>query len=235
MRPFKKRVKKRITKEQKLRNLCDETLKKLKEIPKNDLTKVVKLIRGFFAKIFKVSYNFSPDQIEQVVNTKKISSDIKDKIKELSEEISFIQYGKEKPTEDLKTNIYDKFETIIKNLSELSQTKKDKESNLLIEKILPKINKISGTVMHILKNINKPGRRIPFEYISKIKTPNMSKKPSRLYNHIFYNYELIKDGKIIEAKHQYGFILKAYLTIPEKEKKRYYFHIKKLYEKITSS
>lgn len=234
---FKKRIKK-VTREQVIESLKSETQNKLNQLPKNDLNKLVKLVRHFFAKFFRISYNFTSKELDSALDSKKISEEIKNKIKDVVERQIILQFGKEKPSQDVITNLHTQFKEIINSLSESTSSRAKKNKKILspFKHLLIKFKNSFSFLIKILKNTNKPNFNLTtFKSILKTKKTDISGDPSKLYDIIFHTHKLIKEGKHDEAKQQYGRLLKAYSDIPEEEKKKAYFHLKKLYEKITSS
>jgi len=233
---FKKRVKK-LTRQDIIKSLKHETLKKIDELSKNDLDKFVKLVRNFFAKFFKLNYNFNSQQLGSAIDPKNFPKDTKDKIMNMIENVLIFQYGKEKPPQDTIMGLHTEFKKIIGLISEPTRASKAKEARkilFLIKDYVLRLKEKSFSFIKIFKNIKKPGFK-PVIHVEKTKEIDISGDPSRIYDFISKAYKLIKEEKHEEAKKQYAVILKAYTTIPEQDKKKAYFHIEKLYKKITSS
>jgi len=202
------RKKKEPSPEEKLTEMLNRTLSKLKE--KKNLEELSKLVNDFFSEFFNLEYNFTSQEFEKDLKTRRIEKNMTNRIIKLHRNISEMKYQKDKPVNEKIDMVKQEFRKVL---------------SILMKGLQRKQKKTIFSFFNFKKYIPRPiiVKKIDFS------------DPKKIYEMVKETRQLINKGKHEKARIKYSLLVKAYNKIPQEEKKNTYFHMKKLYDLLSSS
>ncbi len=222
---FGKRKKQRLKEEKKRKKKEKIRKKALKEI--NSLSRKIKskeldaqakefyeLVRKFFAKLFKIKYQYTYDELRKEVEKKKIDKKYKERIENLTKRLTYLEYSNITITNEKLKDLIKEFKFLVKKLT-------------LVKK--PEEKKVSKKLDLLLKKISEKA-----DIFNRLKIKKIA-KPKKVINEINL---LLKEGKEAlkqknkqKAQNIYLKIDKLYRKLSSKDKNRIYKKIALVYPK----
>jgi len=199
--------------------------KALKEI--NSLSKRIKvqeldkqakefyeLIRTFFAKLFKIKYEYTYEELRLEIEKKKIDPRYKKRIERLIKKLTYIEYSNIQITNERLKELINEFKYLVKKLTIIKKPEKKVVSK--------KLDKLLGRIVNKAKIFKKLGIKKPAEPNKIIKDINLLLKEGE---------EAINNGERIKAGQIYQRIDSLYRKLSFKDKNSAYKKIIKVYRK----
>lgn len=172
------------------------------------------IIRKFFAKLFKIKYMYTYEELRGEIEKKKIDPRYKNRIEKFTKKLTYIEYSKITLTNERIKELINEFKYLVKKLT-IIEKPEEKAVSKKLDKLLKKIVDKTKIFKKLeIKRVTEPKKAI--------KEINLLLKESK---------EAINNGQRVKAEQLYQNIDSLYRKLSYKDKNLVYKKIILIYRK----
>ncbi len=209
------------------------------------------IIRTFFAKLFKIKYQYTYEELQREIERKKIDPRYKKRIERFIKKLTYIEYSNIRITNERLKELINEFKYLVKKLTIVEKPEEkvvSKKLDKLLKKIVDKAKifkklelKKPAEPNKIIKDINlllKEGKKA-INNTERVRAEEIYKKIDNLYRKLSFRDKDLVYNKIVKVYRKkepvYDLLNQAYAALINHkgdEAKQLYLRINQLYKTL---